>query len=103
MTTPKRIQRKRTKGWRMPEGAVNVTRPSGWSNPFRIGESVEFPMDGIRVTITRALAIELFRAYVLERGWEDLIRHELAGRDLMCWCAPNQQCHADVLLELANQ
>ena len=77
MSAPKRIQRKRAKDWRMPEGAVNVTRPSEWSNPFRIGETVEFPMDGIRVTITRALAVELFRAYVLDRGWEDQIRHEL--------------------------
>ena len=35
MSTPKRIQRKRTKGWRMPEGAVYVGRPSIWGNPFR--------------------------------------------------------------------
>jgi hypothetical protein len=32
MTT--RIQRKRTKGWRMPEGAVYVGRPTKWGNPF---------------------------------------------------------------------
>jgi hypothetical protein len=32
---PKRIQRKRTKGWRMPEGAVYVGRPSIFGNPFR--------------------------------------------------------------------
>jgi hypothetical protein len=31
---PRRIQRKRTKGWRMPEGAVYVGRPSRWGNPF---------------------------------------------------------------------
>lgn len=36
MTAPKRIQRKRTKGWRMPEGAVYVGRPSRWGNPFPI-------------------------------------------------------------------
>lgn len=29
-----RIQRRRTKGWRMPEGAVYVGRPSLWGNPF---------------------------------------------------------------------
>ncbi len=28
----KRIQRKRTKGWRMPEGAVFVGRPTVWGN-----------------------------------------------------------------------
>lgn len=35
MTGPKRIQRKRTKGWRMPEGAVYVGRPTRWGNPFK--------------------------------------------------------------------
>jgi hypothetical protein len=30
-------------------------------------------------------------------------RRELAGLDLVCRCAPGQPCHADVLLELANQ
>ena len=34
METPKRIQRKRTKGWRKPENTVNVCRPSKWGNPF---------------------------------------------------------------------
>lgn len=34
-TTPKRIQLRRTKGWRKPEGAVVVSRPSKWGNPFR--------------------------------------------------------------------
>ncbi len=34
-TSPKRIQRKRTKGWRMPDGAVFVGRPSRWGNPFQ--------------------------------------------------------------------
>ena len=32
---PRRIQRKRTKGWRMPEGAVYVGRPTIFGNPFR--------------------------------------------------------------------
>lgn len=35
MGVPKRIQRKRTKGWRMPEGAVYVGRPTMFGNPFR--------------------------------------------------------------------
>jgi hypothetical protein len=32
----------------------------------------------------------------------DDIRSELRGRDLVCWCPPDQPCHADVLLEIAN-
>src|SRR5690348_3995079 len=34
MSEPRRIQRKRTKGWRMPEGAVYVGRGTRWGNPF---------------------------------------------------------------------
>jgi Domain of unknown function (DUF4326) len=33
MTVPMRIQRKRTKGWRMPENTKSVTRPGKWGNP----------------------------------------------------------------------
>lgn len=29
-------------------------------------------------------------------------RRELRGKNLACWCALDQPCHADVLLELAN-
>lgn len=35
--TPRRIQLRRTKGWRKPEGAVVVSRPTRWGNPFRLG------------------------------------------------------------------
>ena len=35
---PKRIQLRRTKGWRKPEGAVVVSRPSKWGNPFIFGD-----------------------------------------------------------------
>lgn len=31
---PERIQRQRTRGWKMPEGAVYVGRPTVWGNPF---------------------------------------------------------------------
>ena len=33
---PKRIQRKRIKGWRMPKNAIYVGRPSKFGNPFSI-------------------------------------------------------------------
>ena len=31
---PERIQLRRTKDWRKPEGAIVVSRPSRWGNPF---------------------------------------------------------------------
>ena len=38
---PKRIQRKRTKGWRMPENTVYVGRPSKFRNMCRVGVDVQ--------------------------------------------------------------
>lgn len=32
----------------------------------------------------------------------DDVRRELGGKDLACWCRPDQPCHADILLKLAN-
>lgn len=106
---PVRIQRRRTKGWRKPEGSIYVGRPSRWGNPFnwRDYPDREWGLYQIPDFERRQNAADDFRA-ALDRG--DLegypsveeIRAELAGRDLVCWCPPDDSCHADVLLELAN-
>jgi hypothetical protein len=91
---PKRVQRRRTKGWRQAAGVVYVGRPSKWGNPHRIGAH------------SRAEAVSLFRADLVDRRLAvnaDDVRRELRGKDLACWCPLDQPCHADVLLELANQ
>lgn len=36
MSGPQRIRLSRQKGWRKPEGAIVVARPSRWGNPFRL-------------------------------------------------------------------
>lgn len=33
---PDRLQRRRTRGWRMPADAVYVGRPTRWGNPFQL-------------------------------------------------------------------
>jgi hypothetical protein len=38
-----RVQLKRAKGWRMPEGAIHVGRPTKWGNPFILRD----PMMGL--------------------------------------------------------
>ncbi|WP_288797810.1 DUF4326 domain-containing protein [uncultured Arsenicicoccus sp.] len=108
-TSPRRIQRKRAKGWRMPDGAVYVGRGTKWGNPWRVGGqvTVETPagrtLDLIlhrELKIAPDLAVALYRAAFTPD--QDAIIAELAGRDLACWCPLDQACHADVLLELAN-
>lgn len=92
----KRLQRKRTKGWRMPAGAVYVGRPSPWGNPVLLGEHQD-RLEG------RTSAITSFRWLVanmpeLERqAWLEPLRQATA---LVCWCPTSQACHADVLIEL---
>ena len=92
---PKRIQRRRVKGWRLPEGAVIVTRPTKWGNPFRpIGESHEFV-----VTL-----YERWLARIPEgREIAEAAKHELRGHDLACFCGLDKPCHADTLLRIANE
>lgn len=105
MSTPKRIQLKRTKGWRLPEGAVVVTRPGKWGNPFAVGQLCDLdPGIGeappVRVT-DAAHAVTLFRQWQLPGLREDAQR-ELAGRDLACWCPEGGLCHGNDLLIAAN-
>ena len=107
-STPRRIQRRRTKGWRMPLGAVFVGRPSRWGNPWRAGDPgprVAGSAAGDRPYYLDAmLAVGAFeRLTVPEQlavvpDWLDPLR----GRDLVCWCRLDQPCHADVLLKLAS-
>lgn len=90
---PARIQRRRTAGWRIPDGAVYVGRPTRWGNPF--------PHTG--TAASRAEAVAAYRDLVAaDPALRAAVRRHLAGRDLACWCPPGQWCHADVLLELAN-
>jgi hypothetical protein len=96
---PKRIQRKRTKGWKMPPGAIYVGRPSHHGNKYRVG------VDG-----DAAECVAKFEA-----DWNWGLAHELGvcalqptlkklrGHDLACWCPLDQPCHADVLLRIANR
>jgi hypothetical protein len=101
---PKRIQLRRTSGWRLSAGAVVVSRPSRYGNPWTVKQGY-----------TPAECAARFETYIVVRrnppaGWADLvgypsdeeIRRDLAGRDLACWCGPDAACHVDTLLIVAN-
>lgn len=119
---PVRIRRSRARGWRMPENATYVGRPSRWGNPwYAVGTEVR--MQGVTAELVwsrrftpedaRALTVTTFRRWLdgdypgaillRARGaWISEHVGDLAGRDLACWCRPDEPCHADVLLEWAN-
>ncbi|MBT3185663.1 MAG: DUF4326 domain-containing protein [Nitrospina sp.] len=54
---PKRIQRKRAKGWRKPDNTVIVDRASRWGNPYKVTENL--PADE---------AVRMYRADLMAGG-----------------------------------
>lgn len=88
---PVRVQLRRTKGWRMPPNTVRVARPGKWGNPFTVAEH------GANGAV---LNYQLRMHGLAAIGAVDL--SELRGKNLACWCALDQPCHADVLLRMAN-
>jgi|SRR5690554_4636429 len=104
---PKRIQRKRTKGWQMPPSTVYVGRPTKWGNPWR---SADYPFPIVDRGSVDRICVEAYRAWLLGAPhWVHGISlppapdlAPLRGKDLACWCPLDRPCHADVLIELAN-
>jgi len=107
MSAPQRIQRKRTKGWRMPPNTVYVGRGSAWGNQFVVG------VDGTAKECEQKYADYLipYRHHGENSGMDKFmiseaniyaIQHALSGKNLACWCPLDAPCHADVLLDTAN-
>lgn len=111
--TPQRIRLQRTKGWRKPEGAVVVARPTKWGNPFKVGGPIGgwlhpgcelWRDDHLIISVEHAVA--MFRVYagvhfvpvrpeakphqgIYTYGIQTLRAHaerNLRGKDLACWC-----------------
>lgn len=108
MTHPVRIQLKRTKGWRMPENTIKVDRSTKWGNPFIVNVHVKpGSKSGAEYYCVHTIddALDCYRLMLeqiaRDKGYE--IFQELRGKNLACWCSLDQPCHADVLLDLANE
>ena len=99
--TPKRIQRKRTKGWRMPPNTIYVGRPSDWANNFTVAGYYAAGNKG-SLPAARQAVVDIFTDGLHDYFCE-LVKHRLRGKNLACWCPLNEPCHADVLLRIANE
>lgn len=93
--SPPRIRILRRAGWSLPDGYVWIVRPTRWSNPIRING-----------TNSRHEAVQGFRRLLLERRLpitvED-VRREIGepGFGVACYCREDEDCHGDVILEVA--
>ncbi len=122
---PKRIQRRRIKGWKMPRNTKYVGRPSKWGNPFKVKEwyqNIEtllwihpdmktglFHMKFFHGAYIRKLKVSLkFYRRLALRQYKAGALEELRGKNLACWCPLKDKdgnqvpCHADILLDISN-
>lgn len=122
---PSRIQRQRTRGWKMPEGTVYVGRPTVFGNPYWYIGDLKLSLALFRETATgcwnptlvKELAdVDVDQIYRDHCAWLKRIGHRsaehiicsLKGNNLACWCPLEDAkgnrvpCHADILIELAN-
>jgi len=115
MLMPKRIQRRRTKGWRLPANTKCVDRSTKFGNPFTVQNCREAGYQGTDEELKRR-CVEAFRVWLGPNWRENWDGGEsehrrgailaslptLRGKDLACFCQEGTACHGDVLIELAN-
>ena len=121
---PTRVQLQRMRGWRMPANTVKVDRTTPWGNPYDVDEyGPELALDLFAYTARGCWSPANVReldeptAWMLHAAhcaWARRLggdpvgraRRELHGRNLACWCplghAPDNDCHAAILLQIAN-
>lgn len=107
----------------MPAGAVYVGRPTKWGNPFRV-VWIKRHLLGFHwhpgywmvqdhahswypssERVARRFSVWMFRRWMQQSTFavRQFDIEKLRGKDLLCWCRLDQECHADVLLEIANE
>lgn len=124
---PRRIQRRRIKGWSAADASTSehgyryvgrgtrygnpwvvVETPDGWAASWTEGARMSAPPDDRRWAPANSryagheAAVYLYAEWIADQPkLLAVIRGELAARDLLCWCPPALPCHADVLLAAA--
>ena len=99
--TPRRVRLSTKKGWKIPENTVKVDRSTRWGNPFLVIRASSGCMGR-----TAAQAVTEYERWLQnsDAGRMEVTsaRIMLRGKNLGCWCALDQPCHADTLLRIAN-
>jgi hypothetical protein len=121
--TPQRMQLSRAPGFNLQAAslalnglpALVVARPSRWGNPHSVWRdggqwyvtsrgcshrAVDSQAEGLALAAERHKA-ECLNAAPYYGSATALL--ELRGKNLACWCKAGAPCHADVLLQLANE
>jgi hypothetical protein len=109
---PRRVQRSRKKGARLPPNTVCVDRNTAFGNTYQVvrinGEwfvkgMVDYCYHAKNRKDAHQKAVELFKEFRLPMLLRTRnIQRDLVGKNLACFCPPELPCHADVLLKLAN-
>lgn len=122
---PIRIQRKRTRGWKMPENTVSVTRPGKWGNPIKLVAGQMYIDASYRrkhldpwvwinpgdIEDVLYLYKKLWDGTEFENPdlqyWSDKFKsydlRELVGKNIACFCKETAPCHGDFLIKRASQ
>lgn len=103
----------------MPENTVYVGRPTKWGNHhviknlgkniYGVLKAVELCNTGKVIMCADYLGTDVeCRTEAVKRYRKDLPMippeiEQLRGKNLACFCPLDQPCHADILLQIANQ
>lgn len=103
----------------MPPNTVKVARPGPFGNPFKAAAAIEAGfISSLKDPQLNRFLVDCFSDWLTDgrhgRDWwqgsesdaaKSAIRiglTKLRGKNLACFCPLDKPCHADVLLELAN-
>lgn len=119
-----RIQRKRTKGWRMPPKTKCITRPSNWGNPFkvtkhdssyyRVSVNVKNPFDkdaliniltesgpaGFNTKAEASAHAAMLFGKLMDKFPQNYPLSDFDGVEhITCFCKEGEPCHGDEIIK----
>ena len=108
---PIRLQLSRRRGFNLQKlsrdtnglPAVNCARPSKFGNPHKVEDAMR-NLHCDKAEAVRA-CVRAFADWTKDKHASDfvkLVKKELRGKNLACFCRADSPCHVNVLLKIAN-